>query len=211
MSLLFRFNLDRAIDVTSLILSTLVVEEISAWKLLRLIYLIERCSLRDFDRPIIGGTNILRGSSPICEELYKILFWFREVPIEVSKNQELWDNYYFVNRGSECKNSPIVTNKDSYLRVENLNEEEDCLIRNSCEYLKCLELEDTCFIFPETEPLELDYQEIDNCYLLKVLGKTEEEIEEIKRWLNDFDHQDCQKDLQQCARLDTHRTSWPTG
>ena len=176
MSIQFRFNLQKAIETTSLILSEIVEEEISAWKLLRYIYLIERCALRDFDYPIVGGVSILRGT-PINEDLYQILFWHFKPPESTNKNQKIWDKYYIVNRKSEEK---VIQSRDGVIYDGDLNEDECNLIRNCCTCLRYLGLENTSFYYPEVELVEMNYQTLDNVKLLKILGKTDEEIEDIR-------------------------------
>lgn len=170
----FRFNLQKVIEVTSLILSYIDEEGISAWKLLRYIYAIDRYALRDFDYPIVGGVNILRGT-PINEDLYKILFWHRKVPKDIAKNQEIWDKYYLVNRGS--KEEVVVKSRDNIVYDGDLNENECRLIRFFCDSLKYLELDED---YPEIQLVEMNYQTLDNVELLKIFGRTDEEIEEIR-------------------------------
>ena len=177
MTIKFKFNLQKAIEVTSIILSQVGSKGMTAHKLLRYIYLIERCSWKNYDYPIIGGVNILRGT-PINEDLYKVLFWWREVPEDIIKSQKVWDKYFIINRAT--KEDPKISSRDTIIYDDNLNESECCLIRDSCNYLKYLEINDTIFSFPEVHLVEMNYQTLDNGELLKILGKTEEEIEGIR-------------------------------
>lgn len=173
MTIQFRFNLQKAIETTSLILSYIDEERISAWKLLRYIYAIDRYALRDLNYPIIGGVNILRGT-PINEDLYKVLFWYHKVPEYVAKNQEIWDKYYLVNRGKQVI---VVKSRDNIVYDGDLNENECRLIRSFCNSVKYLELDED---YPEIQLVEMNYQTLDNVGLLKIFGRTDEEIEEIR-------------------------------
>jgi hypothetical protein len=170
MNLVFRFNLDKAIEVTA-ILRKLHGSNISNKELLQMLYLIDRCSIRDTNYPIIGGVYI-KHLTVMIEEVYQCLLCHPNSPKIVQERHFKWKNYFSFDDDFYLD---LVNDPGS----QNLSMREEKQIRFICKIVRYLNLGTSVFNFPEWES-ERNYSTLDIEKLLKVLGKTDEEVEEIK-------------------------------
>jgi len=161
MTIQFRFNLQKAIEVTAM-LRKLHGSKIFDTDLQQMLYLIDRCSIRDTNYPIIGGTYVKHETVRIGE-VNKCLFWDYKI-VE-------WRKYFSFSRGY----IDLISDPGN----QNLSEREEEQIRFIYETIRYLGLSTFIFNFPEWES-SYNYSTLDIVKLLKVLEKTEEEIEEIR-------------------------------
>lgn len=160
MTIQFRFNLQKAIEVTAM-LRKLHGSKILVTELLQMLYLIDRCSIRDTNYPIIGGTYV-KQQTIMIDEVYQ-----RIKSPRVTK----WKEYFSL----DSKNYLDLIADPSN---QNLSEREEEQIRFIYETIRYLNLGTSIFNFPEWESYK--YTTLDIVKLLKVLAKTDEEIEEIR-------------------------------
>lgn len=166
--LTFEFDLDKAIEVTAMLIK-LHGSNLSSTELLQLLYLIDRCSIRDTNYPIIGGTYV-RHITIMIEEVYQSLFCHHTLSVEVQERQLKWKEYFSVN-----EEYVELIEDPGWLY---LNEREKEQISFIYETIRYLGLGFSIFSFPEWKNL-YNYSTLDVVKLLKVLEKTDEEIEEI--------------------------------
>ena len=163
MTIKFKFNLQKAIEVTAN-LRKMHGSSILVTELHQMLYLIDRCSIRDTNYPIIGGNYVKHHKAIVIEEVYlcikspKIIRWKEHI----SYNSEENSLDLIVDPGNQ-----------------NLSEREEEQIRFIYETIRYLELGTSTFNFPEWEGL-YNYSTLNVVKLLKVLEKTDEEIEEIR-------------------------------
>jgi len=182
--LIFEFNLEKAIEVAAM-LRKLHGENILATELLQMLYLIDRCSIRDTNYPIIGGTYVRyhneRLQTIMIEEVYQLIFWHYKLPVEVQERQLKWKEYFSTHEEEDGEDglNEVFLDLTSDPGNQNLSEREEEQIRVIYETIRYLDLGSSIFNFPEWEDL-YNYSTLDIVKLLKVLEKTDEEIEEIK-------------------------------
>ena len=162
MTIKFKFNLQKAIEVTANLRkmhgSSILVTELN-----QMLYLIDRCSIRDTNYPVIGGSYV-RHQTIVIEEVYLCI-----------KSPKIikWKEYISYN--SEENSLDLIVDPGN----QNLSEREEEQIRFIYETIRYLDLGTSTFNFPEWEGL-YNYCTLDIVKLLKVLEKTDEEIEEIR-------------------------------
>lgn len=177
--LIFDFDLDKAVEVTAMLIK-LHGSNILSTELLQMLYLIDRCSIRDTNYPIIGGTYV-RHKTILIEEVYQLIFWHHKLPVEIQERQLKWKEYFSIHEEEDREDDLDEVSLDLIKDPgnQNLSEREEDQIRFIYETVRYLNLGTSIFNFPEWNNL-YNYLTLDVVKLLKVLEKTDEEIEEIK-------------------------------
>ncbi len=172
-SIRFRFNALKTVQVAAMFLG-FHGGTMKYLGLLKLLYLGDRVALKRLDRPLTGDRYFSMDFGPVLSTTYDLI---KNKPIPEAI--DIWKNYISTRDKSSNYVVELLVNPGS----DELSEEEEEIIREV--YQKCgnydrFELAELTHTLPEWQNPHGTSIPIDVRDILKYLGKTEEEIENIR-------------------------------